>query len=158
MLAVATLSFDMAVPDIFLPLIEGGHIVVADRDTVLDPHRLAALIDESGCTLIQATPAIWRSLAEAGWTGGPGFKLVAGGEVLVRELAERLTAARRPHVERLWPDRDDGLHNDAPGHAGGRSGADRAPDRRTSKSTSSIRPAIRCRSAFPAKSISAGPG
>src|SRR5207302_9919396 len=39
-LAVTTLSFDIAGLELFLPLISGGRVVIASRDDTLDPRRL----------------------------------------------------------------------------------------------------------------------
>jgi non-ribosomal peptide synthetase component F len=39
---------------------------------------------------MQATPASWRSLLEAGWKGKADLKILCGGEALVSDLAERL--------------------------------------------------------------------
>ena len=92
LLAVTTLSFDIATLELFLPLVSGGKVIVASRETAADPFRLAELIDRSGCTVMQATPATWRGLLEQGWCGNGGLKILCGGEVLSRELAEKLLA------------------------------------------------------------------
>lgn len=42
LLAVTTLSFDIAVLELFLPLIVGAHVVIAGREDVSDGHRLLA--------------------------------------------------------------------------------------------------------------------
>ncbi len=39
---------------------------------------------------MQATPATWQMVLEAGWTGAQGFKLLCGGEALVPDLAKEL--------------------------------------------------------------------
>ena len=90
MLAVATISFDMAVLDVFLPLISGGTVVVADRAASADPNRLAALLEEHDITVLQATPVTWRMLLNSGWRGKPNLKMLSGGEALPRELANTL--------------------------------------------------------------------
>ena len=41
---------------------------------------------------MQATPATWRLLLEAGWTGETGLKVLCGGEALSRDLADKLVA------------------------------------------------------------------
>src|SRR5207253_3600918 len=43
-LAVTTLSFDIAGLELFLPLISGGRVVIAGRDDTLDPRRLMDLM------------------------------------------------------------------------------------------------------------------
>ncbi len=92
MLAAITTAFDISVMELFLPLVAGGRIVLASSAAGKDPRMLAALIDEGGCTFVQATPSRWRFLVEAGWTGGPYLTLICGGEALTRELADRLIA------------------------------------------------------------------
>ena len=56
LLAVTTLSFDIAGLELYLPLISGGRVVIASREEAVDPQRLLARMDESGCTVMQATP------------------------------------------------------------------------------------------------------
>lgn len=90
LVAVTTLSFDIAVLELFLPLSVGAEVVVADRETAMDGERLAALLRESGATLMQATPTTWRALLDAGWTGGAGFRALCGGEPLPPALAQAL--------------------------------------------------------------------
>lgn len=90
LVAVTTLSFDIAVLELLLPLSVGGTVVLAGRDEVLDGVALRGLIDASGATAMQATPAGWRLLLEADWPGRSGFKALVGGEALPAELATRL--------------------------------------------------------------------
>jgi amino acid adenylation domain-containing protein len=90
LLAVTTLSFDIAALEIFLPLVSGGQLILATSDVAADPARLSNLIQRSGCTVMQATPATWRALVDAGWSGRKGLKILCGGEALPRELADRL--------------------------------------------------------------------
>src|SRR5581483_6673456 len=51
--------------------------------------ELQTLLETSGATVMQATPATWRLLAEAGWRN-PAFKMLSGGEALPRDLAHEL--------------------------------------------------------------------
>ncbi|QKW05282.1 amino acid adenylation domain-containing protein [Streptomyces sp. NA04227] len=90
--AVTTLAFDISVLELMLPLVEGARVVLCDRGTAADGERLAAALSESGANLMQATPATWRMLLDAGWRGGEGFTVLAGGEALPAELAGRLLA------------------------------------------------------------------
>ena len=98
LLAVTTLSFDIAGLELYLPLISGGRVVIASREEAVDPQRLLARMDESGCTVMQATPATWRGLVAAGWSGSPRLKLLCGGEALPPELAQALL----PRCAELW--------------------------------------------------------
>ncbi len=90
LVAVTTLSFDIAGLELFLPLITGARVVIASREVASDGDALKCLIATSGATMMQATPATWRLLLEAGWQGGDSFKILCGGEALPRDLANEL--------------------------------------------------------------------
>jgi amino acid adenylation domain-containing protein len=102
LLALTPISFDIAALELFLPLISGGTVVIASRAEARDPYQLADAINRSGCTIVQATPATWRSLVASGWTQcgqvtekarGKALKVLCGGEPLRPELARSLLAA-----------------------------------------------------------------
>jgi amino acid adenylation domain-containing protein len=90
MLAVTTLSFDIAGLELLGPLVVGGVVEIASREEAVDGRRLVARLRGSGATVMQATPATWRMVIEAGWEGGEGLKVLCGGEALSRGLAEEL--------------------------------------------------------------------
>jgi amino acid adenylation domain-containing protein len=92
LVAVTTLSFDIAGLEMWLPLMTGARIVVASRETATDGRRLAALLGRVGATVLQATPATWRLLLETGWAGQEDLRILCGGEALPRDLADRLLA------------------------------------------------------------------
>ena len=96
--AITTLSFDIALLELMLPLTVGARIALADRATIADGVALAALLDAVDATVMQATPATWRMLLDSGWRGRPGMRLLCGGEALPRELADRLLDCGRE----LW--------------------------------------------------------
>ncbi|GAA3078852.1 hypothetical protein GCM10020000_75580 [Streptomyces olivoverticillatus] len=98
LLAVTTVCFDISVLELFLPLIEGGTVMVADRATVIDAVRLAATIGSRGITAMQATPAGWQLLLDGGWPGREQLTALCGGEALPPNLARQL--ARR--TGSLW--------------------------------------------------------
>ena len=92
LVAVTTLSFDIAQLELWLPLLVGARLVLAPRDAVGDGVLLRRLLEERGATAMQATPSTWRLLLGAGWTGAPTFEVIVGGEALSRELADDLVA------------------------------------------------------------------
>jgi amino acid adenylation domain-containing protein/thioester reductase-like protein len=96
--AITTLSFDISVLELLLPLITGARAVIGDRATAIDGKRLARFVAGNGVTVLQATPASWRMLLDAGWEGVPGLKILCGGEPLPRDLADRLL----DRVGELW--------------------------------------------------------
>jgi amino acid adenylation domain-containing protein len=101
LLAVTTLAFDIAVLELYLPLCVGGRVVIATREAVSDGNRLLALLRETGTTVMQATPATWRLLIEAGWNERTNLKILCGGEALPRDLADALLA-RSPSVWNMY--------------------------------------------------------
>lgn len=96
LLAVTTLSFDISVLELFLPLVVGGTVHIAAVDEAGDGLRLKDLLCTSGATLMQATPATWLMLLDSGWMGSPGLTVLCGGEAwppgLARELLRRCGA------------------------------------------------------------------
>jgi amino acid adenylation domain-containing protein len=90
LLAVTTLSFDIAALELFLPLGVGARVELASRETAADARALAARLAATGATVLQATPVTWRMLVEAGWAGDGRLKMLCGGEALPRELATAL--------------------------------------------------------------------
>ncbi|HXG50498.1 MAG TPA: amino acid adenylation domain-containing protein [candidate division Zixibacteria bacterium] len=92
MLSVTTISFDIAVLELFLPLITGARVVIAGRETVVDGRALGEKISACGATIMQATPTTWRMMVEAGWEGSRTLKVLCGGESLRGDLARELLA------------------------------------------------------------------
>jgi len=91
-LSVTTVSFDIAVLELFLPLSVGGHVEIATRADVQDGFRLVERLDIGDITVMQATPTLWTMLCEAGFTPRAGLKILVGGEPLPADLADRLGA------------------------------------------------------------------
>ncbi|WP_397324916.1 amino acid adenylation domain-containing protein [Pantoea agglomerans] len=93
LLAVTTLSFDIAALELFLPLSCGAEVVIATAAQASGGGPLAELIAHHGITVMQATPASWRMLLAAGWRPPEGFRAWCGGEALPAELARDLLAS-----------------------------------------------------------------
>ena len=87
---VTTISFDIAVMDLFLPLLVGAKLVVAKEQERVDGAALFSLLRRHHATFMQATPVTWQLLLEAGWFGQLPLKMLCGGEALPRKLAEQL--------------------------------------------------------------------
>src|SRR5262249_20279876 len=66
LLAVTTISFDIAALELYLPLIVGARVVLVSRNTTTDGPQLREMLATSGSTVMQATPATWRLLLESG--------------------------------------------------------------------------------------------
>jgi amino acid adenylation domain-containing protein len=98
LLAVTTLSFDIAALELYLPLTVGARVELAARDEAADGARLAARLERSAVNFLQATPASWRMLLDGGWRGDPSLTMLCGGEALPRDVADRLLPLGRA----LW--------------------------------------------------------
>jgi amino acid adenylation domain-containing protein len=92
LVAVTTLSFDIAVLELYLPLTLGATVVLPTRDEAMDSRALSVLLEQHHATVMQATPSTWRLLLEAGWAGRIPFKALVGGEAMPKDLAEQLIA------------------------------------------------------------------
>ncbi len=90
LLAVTTTTFDISILELFLPLCVGARLVISSYPGAHDPLGLAESIRENGITVMQATPATWRSMLEAGWTGDENLKVLCGGESMPPDLARAL--------------------------------------------------------------------
>jgi amino acid adenylation domain-containing protein len=102
LMAVTSVSFDIAGLELFLPLVTGGRVVIVPSDQASDGGQLARLLARSRATIMQATPATWRLLLAAGWQPVPGLRILCGGEVLDRELADRLVGEAGAQVWNLY--------------------------------------------------------
>ena len=91
LVAVTTLSFDIAVLELLLPLWVGAEVVLATREQAADGRELRRILETSGANTLQATPASWRLLLDAGFQPPAGFRALCGGEALPADLADRLT-------------------------------------------------------------------
>ena len=97
-LATTTLSFDISVVEMFLPLITGGSIAVVDRETAKDAGRLITAISRHQVNIVQATPAMWRMIFESDFVGGSHLTFYTGGEPLQRDLMQKML----PHCREIW--------------------------------------------------------
>jgi len=93
LLAITTTSFDIAGLELFLPLCVGATVVIADYETARDPRKLRRRLEAADISVLQATPATWRLLLEAGWVVDRKLRMLCGGEAMSPALADRLLGA-----------------------------------------------------------------
>ncbi|MEM8827934.1 MAG: amino acid adenylation domain-containing protein [Cyanobacteria bacterium P01_G01_bin.19] len=98
LLAITTISFDIAALEIYLPLITGATVVLANKETTIDADRMSQTIAENNITIMQATPATWQMLIDNNWQGKPDLKILSGGEALSRSLALELDS----RCQEIW--------------------------------------------------------
>ncbi|HVI48065.1 MAG TPA: amino acid adenylation domain-containing protein [Chitinophaga sp.] len=99
LLAVTTISFDIHVLELYLPLLTGGTVVMAASGEARDAFRLQQLITQHQVTTMQATPATWKMMFLANWQPVSPFKALCGGEALPLSLHQSFQ--QYPQVE-LW--------------------------------------------------------
>ncbi|MEL6496506.1 MAG: amino acid adenylation domain-containing protein [Cyanobacteria bacterium J06623_7] len=90
LLAVTTISFDIAALEIYLPLLVGATVVLAPADIINSELNLAARLERHQITMMQATPITWSMLLADNWQGNKQLKILSGGEALKPQLAQGL--------------------------------------------------------------------
>lgn len=98
LLSVTPVTFDISLLELLLPLAVGASLEIVSRDVARSPDDLRDALERSGTTMLQATPATFRMLIEAGWNGGQHLRLLCGGEALQADLARDLLQRGRA----LW--------------------------------------------------------
>lgn len=93
MLAVTTISFDISALEIYLPLLHGAAIQLAAKEQVQDPLILQSLIQQQDVTIMQATPTVWKMMAQYAKEALQGLTVLVGGEALSNSLAKSLLGA-----------------------------------------------------------------
>ncbi len=97
-IALATIAFDLAVVEIYLPLVTGAELILVDQATSRNAEKLAALLQDQTITFVQTTPATYRLLLEVGWRGHQNLRLICCAEALPLSLARQLL----PCCTDLW--------------------------------------------------------
>jgi amino acid adenylation domain-containing protein len=98
LLAVVTLSFDMSVFELFLPLSRGATVVIANSLDTTDGSKLIDLLDKYNITMLQATPSLWNILIANDWKGKKNLRGFCGGEALTKNLVKQIF----PKVSEFW--------------------------------------------------------
>ncbi|WP_262414560.1 amino acid adenylation domain-containing protein [Streptomyces sp. ST1015] len=89
-LAVTTFAFDIAVVELFAPLVSGGCVVVAPSEVVADAELLVGLAVRAGVSVMQATPSLWREIVAVSGGRLAGVRALVGGEALPGEVAAQM--------------------------------------------------------------------
>ena len=89
-LSVSSISFDVALGDIFCALSCGARLVLATAAEATNPAALIRLIAASRATYMMATPTTFGALVAAGWRGNRRLTAASIGETLTDGLAGAL--------------------------------------------------------------------
>ncbi|MRI02612.1 amino acid adenylation domain-containing protein [Kriegella sp. EG-1] len=90
MLSITSMSFDPVFLELFLPLITGATIILADDELARDGRLLLDFLKSENITTFQATPTTWQMLIDVGWNQALPIKALCGGEALTNQLANQL--------------------------------------------------------------------
>lgn len=92
LLSITTISFDIAGLELFLPLITGATVVIANHETTRDGQKIVELLESKKITILQATPTTWQMLLDSGWEKSLPIKALCGGEAMPLNLARKIIA------------------------------------------------------------------
>lgn len=98
LLSITTISFDIACLELYLPLIKGATLVLADQETARDGRLLLELVKTENISFLQATPTTWLMLLDSGWNESLPIKALCGGEAMPADLAKDLLSK----CDSLW--------------------------------------------------------
>jgi polyketide synthase PksJ len=91
LLAVSTISFDIAFTEIVLPLLLGASITIVSGEDQRNGETILEKLQQHAITVMQCTPVTWKLLIEAGWRGGTTLrKALSTGEALTHTLAQKI--------------------------------------------------------------------
>jgi amino acid adenylation domain-containing protein len=90
--ALASVGFDMSVPELYLPLATGGTLALAEAHLAGNGEELARFLRQHRATIVHATPTTWTLLLDAGFTA-QGLKRCIGAEPMPQRVFERLMEA-----------------------------------------------------------------
>ncbi len=102
MYSVTTFSFDIFYLELFLPLLSGGEVVIAGKDTARDGYRLREALAYYQPTHMQAVPALWQLLLECDWRNDENLTVLVGGEAVREQLKDSLAILSRQKIWNLY--------------------------------------------------------
>lgn len=89
-LATTTLGFDIAILELFLPIVTGATVIISPEISLLSANDITSILRKNKITIMQATPVIWDMISDSNWKPNKNFKLLCGGEALTQPLANKL--------------------------------------------------------------------
>ncbi|WP_428241317.1 amino acid adenylation domain-containing protein [Gynuella sp.] len=102
-LAVTTISFDIAALELFLPIVVGASVLIAERKVVRNPEALVDMVTRHGATVMQATPSLWQALLPDYSKALHGIRTLVGGEALSGPLARMMAGLGHPVINVYGP-------------------------------------------------------
>ena len=97
-LAITTVSFDISVLELYLPIWQQKTVFIANQMQHNNPISIVETLIHYPITFLQATPSFWSMILHLEWQSPPNLVALCGGEPLTPILAQRLLAK----VTTLW--------------------------------------------------------
>ena len=97
-LMVTSLVFDINLADIYIPLVSGATLIIANEQQRKSGDALRKIIHDTYVSFMQATPGTWQLLLDTNWEGSDTLTALTGGEAISLNLAQKLLKK----VKRLW--------------------------------------------------------
>ncbi len=97
-LSITTISFDIAMAELFAPLLKGSTLILTSEETAKDTRMLLDVMKNENISIMQATPATWQMLLDSGWNEHLPMRIISTGEALPIALAKKML----PLVDELW--------------------------------------------------------
>jgi polyketide synthase PksJ len=94
LLAVSPIGFDISLLELLLPVYCGATIEIATDITRRSGPELGKLLNQSGATVMQATPSTWRLLQASGWRPVAPLRALIGGEAVEGDLVRFLHSVK----------------------------------------------------------------
>ena len=94
-------GFDVSVPEIFLPLISGGAVVLPGPDRIISPERMAGLIIRHAVTYVHFVPSMLRAFLDIPYNPAVDATLKCiwcGGEAITYDLVEDCLSTYRARL------------------------------------------------------------
>jgi amino acid adenylation domain-containing protein len=98
LISITTISFDIAMVELFAPLLKGAKLILTNEETAKDTRLLLDVMKNEKVTMMQATPATWQMLLDSGWDEHLPIRAISTGEALPLELAKNILK----RVNELW--------------------------------------------------------
>lgn len=98
LISITTISFDIAMAELFAPLLKGATLVLTSEETAKDTRLLLDVMKDEAITMMQATPATWQMLLDSGWNEHLPIRVISTGEALPLGLAKQILNL----VDELW--------------------------------------------------------
>lgn len=90
MLFMTSISFDISLLEIFMPICFGGELHIVDTINRANLIDLQNYIIDNKINVIQATPSVWNHLANFNFKDILNLKLLSGGENISLDLSKKL--------------------------------------------------------------------